>query len=117
MQKAVADCGDGSSDGSLMLFSLPHDIPEVTFPVESSRDLVTRDEVTPVVITRRLTPANRPLQLLEAGQIGASAPQHVPSRPAVPRPPSDGQNISSYGGGDFVVAGGGLTCHISSGKP
>ena len=84
MQEAVADCDDGSSDGSMMLLSLPHDIPEVTFPAESSRDMETRDEVTPVVITRRLTPANRPLQLLEAGRLGASAPQHVPSRPAVP---------------------------------
>ena len=84
MQEAVADCDDGSSDGSMMLLSLPHDIPEVKFPVESSRDLEMRDEVTPVVISRRLTPANRPLQLLEAGQLGASAPQHVPSRPAVP---------------------------------
>ena len=84
MQEAVADCDDGSSDGSLMLLSMPHDIPEVTFPVESSRDMETRDEVTPVVITRRLTPANRPLQLLEAGRLGASTPQHVPSRPAVP---------------------------------
>ena len=84
MREAVADCDDGSSDSSMMLLSLPHDIPEVKFPVESSRDLETRDEVTPVVISRRLTPANRPLQLLEAGQLGASAPQHVPSRPAVP---------------------------------
>ena len=33
---------------------------------------------------RAKTPANRPLQLLEAGRLGASAPQHVPSRPAVP---------------------------------
>ena len=32
MREAVADCGDGSSDGSLMLLSPPHDIPEVTFP-------------------------------------------------------------------------------------
>ena len=43
----MADCDDGSSDGSMMLLSLPHDIPEVKFPVESSRDLETRDEVTP----------------------------------------------------------------------
>ena len=50
MREAVADCDDGSSDGSLMLLSPPHDIPEVTFPVESSRDQETRDEVSPVVI-------------------------------------------------------------------
>ena len=55
---------------------------EVTFPAESSRDQETRDEVSPVVIPRRVTPANRPLHL-EAGRIGASTPQHVPSRPAV----------------------------------
>ena len=28
MREAVADCDDGSSDGSLMLLSPPHDIPE-----------------------------------------------------------------------------------------
>ena len=32
MQDAVADCEDGSSeDGMMMLLSMPHDIPEVTF--------------------------------------------------------------------------------------
>ena len=47
-------------------------------------DLETRDEVSPVVITRRVTPANHPLQHLEAGRLGASTQQHVRSRPAVP---------------------------------
>ena len=84
MREAVANCDDVSSDGSLMLLSPPHDIPEVTFPAESSMDQETRDEVSPVVITRRVTPANRPLQHLEAGRLGASTPQHVRSRPAVP---------------------------------
>ena len=40
--------------------------------------------VPPVVMPRRVTPANRPLQHLEAGRLGASTPQHVRSRPAVP---------------------------------
>ena len=80
MQDVVADCDDGSSDDGMMLLSMPHDIPEVTFPVVRE----TRDEDTPVVISRRLTPANRPLQLLEAGRLGASATEHLPSRPAVP---------------------------------
>ena len=81
MQDAVADCDDGSSeDGMMMLLSMPHDIPEVTFPEVRE----TRDEDTPVVISRRLTPANRPLQLLEAGRLGASSTEHLPSRPAVP---------------------------------
>ena len=84
MREAVANCDDVSSDGSLMLLSPPHDIPEVTFPAESSMDQETRDEVSPVVIPRRVTPANRPLQHLEAGRLGASTPQHVRSRPAVP---------------------------------
>ena len=66
MREAVADCDDVSSDGSLMLLSPPHDIPEVTFPAESSMDQETRDEVSPVVIPRRVTPANHPLQHLEA---------------------------------------------------
>ena len=70
--------------GSLMLLSPPHDIPEVTFPAESSMDQETRDKVSPVVIPRRVTPANGPLQHLEAGRLGASTPQHVRSRPAVP---------------------------------
>ena len=84
MQEAVADCDDVSSDGSLMLLSPPHDIPEASLPAESSMDLETRDEVSPVVMPRRVTPANRPLQHLEAGRLGASTPQHVRSRPAVP---------------------------------
>ena len=60
MRAAVADCDDASSDGSM------------------------RDADSPVVMTRRVTPANRPLQHLEAGQLGASTPQQVMSRPAVP---------------------------------
>ena len=84
MREAVADCDDVSSDGSLMLLSPPHDIPEATLPAESSMDQETRDEISPIVITRRVTPANRPLQHLEAGRLGASTPQHVRSRPAVP---------------------------------
>ena len=81
MQDAVADCDDGSSeDGMMMLLSMPHDIPEVTFPEVRE----TRDEDTPVVISRRLTPANRPLQLLEAGRLGASSTEHLPSRRRYP---------------------------------
>ena len=56
MREAIADCDDSSSDGSLMLLSPPHDIPEVTFPAESSMDQETRDDVSPVVIPRRVTP-------------------------------------------------------------
>ena len=47
-------------------------------------EIEARDADSPVVMTRRVTPANRPLQHLEAGQLGASTPQHVMSRPAVP---------------------------------
>ena len=50
MREAVADCDDGSSDGSLMLLSPPHDIPEASLPVDFSMDLETRDVVYPVVI-------------------------------------------------------------------
>ena len=81
MREAVANCDNVSSDGSLMLLSPPHDLPEATLPAESSMDQETRDEFSPVVIPRRVTPANRPLQHLEAGRLGASTPQH---RPAVP---------------------------------
>ena len=84
MRQAVANCDDVSSDGSLMLLSPPHDIQEATLPAESSMDQETRDEFSPVVIPRCVTPANRPLQYLEAGRLGASTPQHVRSRPAVP---------------------------------
>ena len=84
MQEAVAECDDGSSDGSLMLLSPPRAIPEASLPVESSMELETRDAISPVVRPRRITPANRPLQHLEAGRLGASTPQHVISRPAVP---------------------------------
>ena len=78
MREAVADCDDVSSDGGLMLLSPPHDIPEATLPAESSMDMETRAEISPVIIPRRVTPANCPLQLLEAGRLGAS------TRPAVP---------------------------------
>ena len=84
MREAVADCDDVSSDGSLMLLSPSHDIPEATLPAESSMDQETRDEISPVVIPRRVTLANRPLQHLEAGRLGASTSQQVRSRPAVP---------------------------------
>ena len=84
MREAVADCDDGSSDGSLMLLSPPHDIPDTDQPAGSNMEIEARDADSPVVMTRRVTPANRPLQHLEAGQLGASTPQHVMSRPAVP---------------------------------
>ena len=84
MREAVADCDDGSSDGSLMLLSPPRDIPEAELPAGSSMEMETRDVDSPIVISRRVTPANHPLQHLEAGRLGASTPQHVMSRPAVP---------------------------------
>ena len=84
MREAVTDCDDGSSDGSLMLLSPPRDIPEAELPAGSSMEIETRDVDSPVVIARRVTPANRPLQHLEAGRLGASTPQHVMSRPAMP---------------------------------
>ena len=84
MRVAVADCDDVSSDGSLMLLSPPRDIPEAELPAGSAMEIGTRDVESPVVMSRRVTPANRPLQHLEAGHLGASTPQHVMSRPAVP---------------------------------
>ena len=85
MREAVADCDDGSSDGSLMLLSPPHNIPETEQPAGSDQmEIETQDVESPVVMSRRVTPANRPLQHLEAGHLGASKPQHVMSRPAVP---------------------------------
>ena len=84
MRAAVADCDDASSDGSLMLLSPPRDIPDATLPAGSEMEISMRDAGSPVVMTRRVTPANRPLQHLEAGQLGASSPQHVTSRPSVP---------------------------------
>ena len=83
MREAVADCDDGWSDGSLMLLSPPRDIPEAELPAGSSMEIETRDVDSPIVIPRRVTPVNRPLQHLEAGRLGASTPQHVMSRPAV----------------------------------
>ena len=79
MQEVVADCDDGSSDGSLMLLSPPRDIPEAELPAGSSMEMETRNVDSPVVIPRRVTPANRPLQHLEAGRLGASTPQRVMS--------------------------------------
>ena len=85
MRAAVEDCDDMSSEGSLMLLSPPHDVPEATLPAgTTSTESTTCDAVSPVVMTRQITPANRPLQYLEAGRLGASDPQHVLSRPSVP---------------------------------
>ena len=85
MCAAVEDCDDLSSEGSLMLLSPPHDIHDATLPVgtTSSRP-PAEDAVSPVVMTRRITPANRALQYLEAGHLGASDPHHMLSRPSVP---------------------------------
>ena len=84
MPEVVTDCDDGSSDGSLMLLSPPRDIPEAELPAGSAMEIGTRNVDSPVVMPRRVTPANRPLQHLEAGHLGASTPQHVMSRPAMP---------------------------------
>ena len=126
MREAVADCDDGSSDGSLMLLSPPRDIPEAALPAGSSMELETRDVDSPVVIPRRVTPANRPLQHLEAGRLGASTPQHVMSRPAV-RPlhrqlqlvVADGSSaygppVTPHRRGDSFVAGGRSPRHTRS---
>ena len=67
-----------------MLLSPPRDIPDATLLAGSGMDVSTRDAGSPVVMTRRVTPANRPLQHLQAGQLGASTPQDVASRPSVP---------------------------------
>ena len=83
MREAVADCDDGSSDSSLMLLLPPRGIPEAELPAGSSMEIETRDVDSPVVIPRRVKPANRPLQHLEAGRLGASTSQHVMSQPAV----------------------------------
>ena len=58
MREAVADCDDGSSDGSLMLLSPPRDIPEAELPAGSAMEIGTRDADSPVVMPRRVTPAN-----------------------------------------------------------
>ena len=50
MREAVADCDDGSSDGSLMLLLPTRDIPEAELPAESSMEIETRDVDSPVVI-------------------------------------------------------------------
>ena len=57
-----------------MLLSPPRDIPDATLLAGSDMDVSTQDVGSPVVMTRRVTPANRPLQHLEAGQLGASTP-------------------------------------------
>ena len=67
-----------------MLLSPPHDIPDATLPVGTTSTLPpAEDAVSPVVMTHRITPANRTLQYLEAGHLGASDTHHVLSRPSV----------------------------------
>ena len=58
MREAVAECDDVSSDGSLMLLSPPRDIPEAELPAGSAMEVETRDVESPVVMSRRVTPAN-----------------------------------------------------------
>ena len=68
-----------------MLMSPPHDLPTATLPVGTTSTLPSVEDVAPpIVVARRLTPENRALRYLEAGTLGASEPQHVPSRPSVP---------------------------------
>ena len=72
MHAAVEDCDDLSSEGSLMLLSSPHDIPAATLPVGMTSTLPpVEDAISPVVIARRVTPANRALRYLEAGTLGS----------------------------------------------
>ena len=44
-----------------MLLSPPRDIPEADLPAGSDMEIGTRDVDSPVVMPRRVTPANRPL--------------------------------------------------------
>ena len=68
-----------------MLLSPPHDMPDATLPVGTTSTLPpAEDAISPVVITCRITPANRALRYLEAGTLGASDTHHVRSRPSVP---------------------------------
>ena len=84
MRAAVEDCDDLSLEGSLMLLSPPHDLPTATLPVGTTSTLPPMEDVAPpIVVACRVTPANRALQYLEAGTLGASEPHHVPSRPSV----------------------------------
>ena len=93
MREAVADCDDGSSDGSLMLLSPPRAFPEASLPVESeSAELETRDAISPVIRPRRVTPANRPLQRqLKSSVFGG--------------PPAHGSAVTPYSRGYSFVAG------------
>ena len=62
-----------------MLLSPPHDLPTATLPAGITSTLPAVENVA-----HRLTPANRALRYLEAGTLGASEPQHLPSQPSVP---------------------------------
>ena len=123
MRAAVEDCDDLSSEGSLMLLSPPHDMPDATLPVGTTSTLPpAEDAISPVMITRRITPANRSLRYLEAGTLGASEPHHVLSRPSVlvhcqfeppvsRRPASAGPVISPLGRSHPFLAVDGSSSH------
>ena len=54
-----------------MLLSPPNDIPAATLPVGMTSTLPpVEDAISPVVIARPVTPANRALRYLEAGTLG-----------------------------------------------
>ena len=68
MRAAVEDCDDLSSEGSLMLLSPSHDIPDATLPTSTLPP--AEDAVSPIVITCRITPTNRVPRGRTPGRIG-----------------------------------------------
>ena len=92
------------------------------YRLERRRHCRLRRTISPVMITRRITPANRSLRYLEAGTLGASEPHHVLSRPSVlvhcqfeppvsRRPASAGPVISPLGRSHPFLAVDGSSSH------
>ena len=115
MWEAVADCDDGSSDGSLMLLSPPRDIPEAELPAGSAMEIGTRDADSPVVMPRRVTPEStsatprgRPPGCFytTTRDVGARF-MHREFKSAVANgPPANGSTIAPHRCGYLLMAGG-----------
>ena len=84
MRTTVDSC-DASSEYSLLLLSLVEDLNIAASPVVSSSSLSSAGAAAPSLPPNHpLTPANRSLRFLEAGDPGASQPHNVSYRLAIP---------------------------------
>ena len=119
MREAVADCDDGSSDGSLMLLSPPRDIPEAVLPAGSAMEIGTRDvgfprrhaQTSDTSESTSATPRGRPPGCFYTTTrdvvTGGARFMHREFKSAVANgPPANGSTIAPHRCGYLLMAGG-----------